>query len=400
MPSSPSAQKLIPFNRPLGGEAELKNMSEALANGHLSGDGAFSRKCHAWLEQHLGAPRALLTHSCTAALEMAALLLNLRPQDEVIMPSFTFVSTANAFALRGASPTFVDVRPDTFNMDADLVEAAITERTRAICVVHYAGVAADMDAIMEIAERHNLIVVEDAAQAILAQYKGRPLGSIGHLAAFSFHETKNIQCGEGGALVVNDRQFVDRAETIREKGTNRRAFLEGRVDKYSWMDIGSSFLPSELNAAYLWAQLQRADEITSMRKTAWKAYFDALQPMAETGLLRLPVTPNECSGNGHIFAILMRSANARRALLRHLHEHNVSAQFHYVPLHSSPMGSKVGRAAGPMSVTEDISARLVRLPMWAGLSKEDVSRIVASITQFARDWRGDEPRAGEARAGD
>ena len=354
----------IPFNKPYMTGRELEYIAQAHANGHLSGDGPFTRRCHAWLEQRIGCRKALLTHSCTGALEMAAVLLDLQPGDEVIMPSFTFVSTANAFVLRGAVPVFVDIRADTLNLDETLVEAAITPRTRAICVVHYAGVGCEMDAIMSIAERYRLFVVEDAAQGILSTYKGRPLGSIGHLAALSFHETKNVICGEGGALLINDERFMERAEVIREKGTNRSKFFRGQVDKYTWVDLGSSWLPGELNAAFLAAQLEQADEITARRLEIWQRYFDWAKPFEEAGAVRRPIIPGHCANNAHMFYLLLRDLEHRTAFIARLREDEIMAVFHYIPLHSAPAGHRFGRASGGLPVTDAVSDRLVRLPLW------------------------------------
>jgi len=373
----------IPFNKPFTIGDELKNIETALREGQLAGDGRFTRQCHQWLERNLGAGRALLTHSCTAALEVAAILCDLAPGDEVIMPSFTFVSTANAFVLRGAVPVFVDIRPDTLNLDENLAAAAVTPRTRAIVPVHYAGVACEMDAIMALARAHRLTVVEDAAQGILADYKGRKLGTIGQLGCLSFHETKNVISGEGGALLVNDERFVARAEVIREKGTNRSQFFRGEVDKYSWVDIGSSYLPSELVGAFLWAQLERAAQINARRMKLCAAYRSGLEPLAQRGLLQLaqPV-PTGVRGNGHLFYILLRDLAARSRLIDHLKARGIHSVFHYVPLHSSPAGRKFGRAAGPMTVTDDVSDRLLRLPLYHELTEGQVAEITAAITSF------------------
>ena len=353
----------IPFNKPYMAGRELEYIAQAHANGHLSGDGPFTRRCHAWLEERIGCKKALLTHSCTGALEMAALLLDLQPGDEVIMPSFTFVSTANAFVLRGAVPVFVDIRADTLNLDESLIEAAITPRTRAICAVHYAGVGCEMDAIMSIAHKHGLFVVEDAAQCILSSYKGRPLGGMGHLAALSFHETKNVICGEGGALLINDQRFVERAEIIREKGTNRSKFFRGQVDKYTWVDIGSSWLPGELNAAFLAAQMERADEITARRLEIWRRYYDWSAPLEASGAVRRPVVPSHCGHNAHMFYLLLPDLERRTAFIARLRDDGILAVFHYIPLHSAPAGRRFGRS-GELPVTDDVGDRLVRLPLW------------------------------------
>ncbi len=359
---------MIPFNKPYMTGRELHYIQQAHANGQLSGDGPFTRRCHAWLEQTVGGGKALLTHSCTAALEMAALLLDLQPGDEVIMPSFTFVSTANAFVLRGAVPVFVDIRPDTLNIDESLIEAAITARTKAICVVHYAGVGCEMDVIMDIAERHGLWVVEDAAQGILSEYKGRPLGSIGHLAALSFHETKNIICGEGGALLINDAHFVERAEIIREKGTNRSRFFRGQVDKYTWVDIGSSYLPSEILAAFLYAQLEMADAITRARVALWNSYHTWFTRLPVKGV-GAPQIPDSCTHNAHIYYLLLPDLERRGEFIDAMKDRGVQTVFHYLSLHSSPAGRRYGRQSGELVVTDSISDRLVRLPLWLGLEE-------------------------------
>ncbi|MGE4109613.1 MAG: dTDP-4-amino-4,6-dideoxygalactose transaminase [Burkholderiales bacterium] len=372
-----------PFNKPFIIGPELEYIADAVARGHLSGDGHYTRLCHGWLEQRLGARRALLTHSCTAALEMAAILCDIRPGDEVIMPSYTFVSTANAFVLRGGIPVFVDIRRDTLNLDEALIEAAITPKTRAIVPVHYAGVACEMDAIMAIAGRHGLLVVEDAAQAVLSDYKGRRPGAIGHLGCLSFHETKNVISGEGGALLVNDPALVGRAEIIREKGTNRSQFFRGEVDKYTWVDIGSSFLPSELIGAFLWAQLQHADDIIARRRRLCEIYRGELRDLADEGLVTLPQPePAGISGNGHMFYLLTRDTAARAALLAHLKAAGVHAVFHYVPLHASPAGRRFGRAAGVLPVTDDLADRLVRLPLYYGLGEDEARRIAAAVRKF------------------
>ncbi len=373
----------IPFNKPFTIAGELENIATAVREGHLAGDGRFTRQCHQWLEQNLGAKRALLTHSCTAALEMAAILCDLKAGDEVIMPSFTFVSTANAFVLRGAVPVFVDIRPDTLNLDEKLAAQAVTTRTRAIVPVHYAGVACEMDTLMALARARDLVVVEDAAQGMLAQYKGRKLGAVGHLGCLSFHETKNVISGEGGALLVNDARFLERAEIIREKGTNRAQFFRGEVDKYTWVDIGSSYLPSELVGAFLWAQLEHAEQINAKRKKLCAAYREGLDALAQRGVLTLPQPePVGVEGNGHMFYILLKDLATRSSLIAHLKSRGVHAVFHYVPLHSAPAGRKFGRAAGPMTVTDDIAARLLRLPLYYGLAEEQVAAIVAEIKGF------------------
>ena len=357
----------IPFNRPHMTGREVEYITKAYERGHLSGDGPFTEACSQWLEDRTGATRALLTHSCTAALEAAAVLLDLEPGDEVIMPSYTFVSTANAFALRGAVPVFVDIRPDTLNLDESLVEDAITPRTRAICVVHYAGVAAEMDHLMEIAERHDLAVVEDAAQGVMASYRGRPLGTIGDMGALSFHETKNIISGEGGALLCRDPDYVERAEIIREKGTNRSQFYRGMVDKYTWVDKGSSFLPGEITAAFLLAQMEAAEEITERRLAIWQQYYEWAAPLEAQGLVRRPVIPSHVTHNAHMFYVLLPDEATRDSFIRGMSARDIMTVFHYVPLHSSPAGARLGRSHGSMSVTDHVSGTLVRLPLWLGL---------------------------------
>jgi dTDP-4-amino-4,6-dideoxygalactose transaminase len=369
----------IPFNRPQLVGAEHAYIDEALARGHLSGNGVFATRCATRLEAGVGARKALITPSCTAALEMAAMLADLVPGDEVIVPSFTFVSTANAFALRGAVPVFVDVLPDTLNIDPAAVEAAVGERTRAVVVVHYGGVACDMDRIMQVAEANELLVIEDAAHALPASYRGRPLGSIGHLATLSFHETKNVQCGEGGALLINDERLVARAEIIQEKGTNRSGFFRGEVAKYTWMDIGSSFLLSEISAAFLLAQLEHIDEITRVRHDIWKRYHEAFEPLENDGLVRRPTVPDGCAHSGHLYYLLLPTEEERDAILTALSDAGVHAVFHYLPLHESPAGSRLGRTGGPIHVTNDVSSRLVRLPLWAGLSSDQVDRVIHAV---------------------
>jgi dTDP-4-amino-4,6-dideoxygalactose transaminase len=359
----------IPFNKPYMTGKELWYIAQAHANGHLAGDGEFTKKCNGWLQTYTGAQSALLTQSCTAALDMAAILCEIRPGDEVIMPSYTFVSTANAFVLRGAVPVFVDIRPDTLNVDESQIEAAITEKTRAIIPVHYAGVSCEMDAIMDIAERHGLLVIEDAAQGMTARYKGRALGSIGHLGALSFHETKNVISGEGGALLVNDRRFEERAEVIREKGTNRCQFFRGEVDKYTWVDIGSSYLPSDLIAAFLWAQLEEANSITRRRIALWNTYHEAFRDAESSGRVRRPIIPDQCEHNAHMYYLLLPSAARRTEFIDHLKKQGIHCVFHYVPLHSSPAGKRVARCHGDMGITDEMSDRLVRLPLWLGIEE-------------------------------
>lgn len=359
----------IPFNKPHMTGKELWYISQAHASGHLAGDGQFTKKCSAWLVQRTGSQKALLTHSCTAALEMAAILADVQPGDEVIMPSYTFVSTANAFVLRGATPVFVDIRPDTLNIDETRIEEAITPRTKVIVPVHYAGVSCEMDTIMEIARRHNLLVIEDAAQGIMSTYKGRPLGSIGHMAALSFHETKNIISGEGGALLINDPRFVERAEMIREKGTNRSQFFRGQVDKYTWVDVGSSYLPGEIVAAFLWAQMEEADAINKRRLDIWSNYNQWFANLEKAGKIRRPTVPRECVHNAHMYYLLLPSLGHRTAFIERLKTNDINAVFHYIPLHSSPRGQSIGRAIGDMTNTNIAGERLVRLPLWLGLEE-------------------------------
>ena len=370
----------VPFNRPHLTGREFTYISEAVDGGQLAGNGPFTQRCQAWLERELGCPRTLLTHSCTAALEMAALLLDPAPGDEIIMPSFTFVSTANAFVLRGARPVFVDIRPDTLNIDETLIEAAVTDRTKAIVPVHYGGVACDMDAITDIARRHNLVVIEDAAQGFLAGYRSRPLGSIGDLAALSFHETKNVISGEGGALLINDNRFRTRAEIIWEKGTNRSQFLRGEVNKYMWLDVGSSFLPGELVAAFLWAQLESAHEMTNERLRLWTLYASGCAAMEQVGV-RCPIVPDYASHNAHLFYLLLPPTIPRAEVLADLNSRGVNAIFHYVPLHESVAGRRFGRVAGRMDVTMSVSSRLIRLPLWIGLNPSDIEFVIAAATE-------------------
>ena len=358
---------IVPFNKPNMTGRELAYIAQAHAAGHLAGDGMFSRRCNDWLEQRTGARKALLTHSCTAALEMAAMLAGIGPGDEVIMPSHTFVSTANAFVLRGGVPVFVDIRRDTLNIDESLIDAAITPRTKAIVPVHYAGVACEMDTIMGIARRHDLLVIEDAAQGEMSQYRGRPLGSIGHLAALSFHETKNIISGEGGALLINDVRFVERAEIIREKGTNRSRYFRGQVDKYSWVDVGSSYLPGEIVAAYLWAQMEEAQTITDRRLRLWAHYHRELVPHERAKRLVRPSVPVHCGHNAHMYYVLLPDLRARTSLIDRLRAAGIQCVFHYVPLHSSPAGQACGRSHGRLEVTNDLAGRVVRLLSWVGL---------------------------------
>lgn len=369
----------IPFNRPYMTGVEIEYIRDAKLRNMLAGDGWFTKECHRWLELHVGSAKALLTHSCTAALEMAALLLDIKPGDEVIMPSYTFVSTANAFVLRGAVPVFVDIRPDSLNIDEGKIEEAITDRTRAIVPVHYAGVACEMDTIMSIARRHSLKVIEDAAQGVMASYKGAPLGGIGDMGAFSFHETKNIISGEGGALLVNCEEYAVQAEIIREKGTDRSRFFRGEVDKYTWQGVGSSFLPGELIAAFLWAQLEQAEKITEQRRQIWQRYNLLVEPLEREGVLRRPHIPAGCYHNAHIFYVLLEGVVDRKHVLEHMKRSGVHALFHYVPLHSSPAGQCFGRVNGVLAHTEQISEKIIRLPLWIGMSELEQERVVGAL---------------------
>lgn len=369
-------EQRIPFNWPHMTGKELHYIDQAHSNGALAGDGPFTKRCHAWLEAHTGCRKALLTHSCTGALEIAALLLDIQPGDEIIMPSYTFVSTANAFVLRGGVPVFVDIREDTLNIDETLIEAAITPRTRTIVPVHYAGVACEMDTIMSIANRHSLKVVEDAAQSLMSTYKGRVLGNIGDLGAYSFHETKNVISGEGGSLLIKDSELVLRAEIIREKGTDRSRFFRGEVDKYTWQEVGSSFLPGELIAAFLWAQLEEADRITQARLASWQLYHELLEPLESKGILRRPIVPDDCQHNAHMYYVLLSPEIERQKVLDEFKRNDISSVFHYVPLHSSPAGQRYGRIHGVMDVTNRQSEGLVRLPLWVGLTEQQQLRVV------------------------
>ena len=369
----------IPFNKPCMTGRELWYIAQAHTNGHLAGDGVFTKRCHAWLEELTGANKALLTHSCTAALEMAAILSGIRAGDEVIMPSYTFVSTANAFALRGAIPVFVDIRDDTLNLDESLISAAISPRTRAIVAVHYAGVGCEMDSILAIAAAHGLMVIEDAAQGVMASYKGRALGAIGHCGTYSFHETKNIISGEGGALLVNRPELVDLAEIVWEKGTDRSRFFRGESDKYTWQHIGSSFLPGELVAAFLWAQIEEAHTLTARRLAHWTRYHAGFATMEAAGRLRRPIVPTECVHNGHMYYLILPDAETRDRLLAGLKQRGINAIFHYIPLHSSPAGARYGRAHGELPVTDRISASLLRLPMWNDLSNAMIDEVIDAV---------------------
>ena len=368
---------MIPFNKPYLTGKELHYISEAHARGQLAGDGYFTNKCNAWLEEKTGCHKALLTHSCTAALEMAAILADIQPGDEVIMPSYTFVSTANAFVLRGGVPVFVDIREDTLNIDEQLIESAITSRTKAIVPVHYAGVACEMDTIVAIARQHNLLVIEDAAQGVMATYKGRPLGSIGDLGCYSFHETKNIISGEGGALLINNPAFAERAEIIREKGTNRSQFFRGQVDKYTWVDIGSSYLPGELIAAFLWAQMEEADVITSQRLGIWNRYHQSFEPLEASGRLRRPIIPDECGHNAHLYYLLLNSLEDRTKYIATMKDNGVACVFHYVPLHASQFASLHAQTTRLLSHTTSLADQLVRLPLWLNL-EESLEFVIAS----------------------
>jgi dTDP-4-amino-4,6-dideoxygalactose transaminase len=385
--NSPAPMDPIVFNRAFLTGGEHAYMAQACANGQLSGDGPFTRRSERQLEAMTGSVRALLTHSCTGALEMAAMLLDLQAGDEVIMPSFTFVSTANAFVLRGAVPVFVDARADTCNIDETQIEAAITPRTRAIVVVHYAGVACEMGPICAIASRHGLSVIEDAAQALLSTYRDRPLGSFGGLATLSFHETKNVTCGEGGALLINDPALVARSEILREKGTDRAKFIRNEVDRYTWVDVGSSYLPGELAAAFLLAQLEHAERITERRRAVWHRYYEALGDLEHDGLLRRPVVPKGCYANAHLFYVLLAHADQRAGVLDRLRAEGVQAVFHYVPLHSSPAGMRHGRAHGALPVTDEIASRLIRLPLWVGVEPHQprvVDALIAAVRGAGR----------------
>lgn len=373
---------MINFNVPPYVGTEEGYIRQAICNHKLCGDGEFTKKCNAWIEEETKTAKALLTTSCTHATEMAALLCNIKPGDEVIMPSYTFVSTADAFVLRGAKVIFVDIRPDTMNIDEMLIEAAVTDRTRAIVPVHYAGISCEMDTIMDIARRHNLYVVEDAAQGVMSSYKGKALGTIGDYGCFSFHETKNYSMGEGGCLLIRDTENVELAEIIREKGTNRSKFFRGQVDKYTWIEAGSSYLPGELNAAYLWGQLLEANKIAENRMKSWNFYYEKLMPLKECGLLELPVVPEGCIHNAHMFYIKTKDMKERSAFIRYLKENGIMAVFHYIPLHMSPAGKKYGYFHGEDKYTTKESERLVRLPMYYGLTEEDQEKVIDRIIQF------------------
>lgn len=371
----------VPFNRPYLTGEESVLILDAHARGQLAGDGYYTQQCNEWLRVQSGAARALLTTSATSALDMAAILAEIKVGDEIIMPSFTFVSTANAFVLRGGVPVFVDIRPDTLNLNEHLIEAAVTPRTKAIAAVHYAGVSCEMDTITEIAKRHGLVVVEDAAQGLLARYRGQPLGSIGEMGCYSFHETKNITCGEGGALLLREAATAERAEIVREKGTNRSRFFRGQVDKYTWVDIGSSLLPGELSAAFLFAQLQHAEEITERRLVIWQRYYDGFAALEASGALRRPVVPQECEHNGHLFYALMNGLEDRTRFIDFMSARGFGCVFHYVPLHSSPMGQVCGRISGSMAVTEMAGECLIRFPLWLGV-EEYQDDVIAATYEF------------------
>ncbi len=373
---------MISFNVPPVVGNELKYIEQAIGNHKICGDGEFTKKCSAWMEEKTGTAKALLTTSCTHATEMAALLADIQPGDEVVMPSFTFVSTADAFVLRGAKVKFVDIRPDTMNIDETLIEDAITDKTKAIVPVHYAGVGCEMDTIMDIARKHHLLVIEDAAQGVMSSYKGKALGTIGDYGCYSFHETKNYSMGEGGALLIKDPDMIERAEIVREKGTNRSKFFRGQIDKYTWVDAGSSYLPSELNAAYLWAQLEQADMVNDNRLKSWNLYKELLTPIAEKEYITLPYIPEECTHNAHMFYIKTKNLEERSALISYLKENGVLAVFHYIPLHGAPAGQKYGEFIGEDKYTTRESERLVRLPMYYNLSEEDITYVAELVSRF------------------
>ncbi len=373
---------MIKFNIPPCTGKESEYIAQAIENRKICGDGAFTKKCNEWIEVHTHTAKALLTTSCTHATEMAALLCDIKPGDEVIMPSYTFVSTANAFVLNGASIVFVDIRPDTMNIDENLIEAAVTPKTRAIVPVHYAGISCEMDKILQIAEKYSLKVIEDAAQGVMSEYKGRPLGTIGDFGCFSFLETKNYSMGEGGCLLIRDKDMIEKAEIIREKGTNRSKFFRGEIDKYTWVSAGSSYLPSELNAAYLYAQLEQAAEIYNDRMASWNLYYELLSPLKEAGKLSLPVVPDGCKHNAHMFYIKTTGLKERTALIDYLKKQNIFSVFHYIPLHTAPAGSLYGRFCGEDVYTTKESERLLRLPMYYGLKQEDVRFVCRKITEF------------------
>ena len=379
----PEREKImINFNVPPHVGDEEKYIAEAIGNHKICGDGPFCKRCAKWFEDTTGTEKALLTTSCTHATEIAAILGDIQPGEEVIMPSYTFVSTADAFVLRGARVKFVDIRPDTMNIDEKLIEDAITKKTRAIVQVHYAGVSCEMDTIMDIARRHNLLVIEDAAQGVMSTYKGKALGTIGDFGCYSFHETKNYSMGEGGLLLIKNPDYIDRAEIVREKGTNRSKFFRGQIDKYTWVDAGSSYLPSELNAAYLWAQLEKAQEIYDDRMNSWNQYYEMLKPLAEAGYIELPYVPEECIHNAHMFYIKAKDLEERTKLIEYLKNHGVGAVFHYIPLHSAPAGRKFGQFVGQDKYTTKESERLMRLPMYYGLKENEIDKVIELISAF------------------
>ena len=373
---------MINFNEPPCVGTEIKYIEEAIASKKICGDGQFTKKCNKWMEDMTGIEKAMLTTSCTHATEMAALLAGIKPGDEVIMPSYTFVSTADAFVLRGAKAVFVDIRPDTLNIDEKLIEDAITEKTKAIVPVHYAGVGCEMDTIMDIAQQHKLMVIEDAAQGLMSTYKGKALGTIGDYGCYSFHETKNLSMGEGGAILIRDRENIERAEIIREKGTNRSKFFRGQIDKYTWVDAGSSYLPSELNAAYLWGQMEKADDIYKDRMKSWNLYYMMLEDLEKQEKLKRPVIPKDCVHNAHMFYIKVRDLEERTRLINYLKEKDINAVFHYIPLHTSPAGKKLGVFYGEDKYTTKESERLIRLPLWYGLKESDVAYIAETVHDF------------------
>lgn len=374
---------MIAFNKPPFTGNEEKYILESIKSSKISGDGEFTKKCHNWFEKKLDCQKVLLTTSCTHALEMAAILLNIKDGDEIIMPSYTFVSTSNAFVLRGAKIVFVDIRPDTMNIDETKIQQAITDKTKAIVPVHYAGIASEMDTIMNIAGKHNLFVIEDAAQAMMSSYKGKALGTIGHIGTFSFHETKNYTSGgEGGLLILNDERFIARAEIIREKGTNRSAFFRGMVDKYSWVDIGSSYLMNDMSAAYLWANIKKADEIKQNRLNSWKSYYNGLKKLEEENLIKLPIIPHNCAQNGHMFYIKVKDFDTRTELIEYLKSNDINAVFHYVPLHSSPAGLKFARFDGVDEFTTRESEIVIRLPMYYKISKNDILKVCEVLHEY------------------
>lgn len=375
---------MINFNCPTYFQTTFEYIKDALDGGKVSGDGKYTKLCHEWMEKSCQCDKVLLTTSCTSALEMGAILADVKPGDEVIMPSYTFVSTANAFVMQGAVPVFIDIRPDTLNLDEKLIEAAITPKTKAIVPVHYAGVGCEMDSIMQIAKQHHLAVIEDAAQAFSSTYKGKPLGTIGLAGAFSFHETKNVMSGEGGCLLTNNQEIAERAEIIREKGTNRSKFFRGQVDKYTWVDKGSSYLPSDILAAYLYSVLEHATEIQDRRIRIWHRYNEAFKPLAEKGLVRLPYIPSECTNNAHMFYMLFNNLETRTRFIAHMKDKGIMTPFHYVPLHSAPAGEKYGRFVGDMKHTNQISETLVRLPLFYDLKDENIDEIIQIVFDFFR----------------